>query len=316
MPAPPLQPSRRDSLPSSPSSQQVHVHDFAYGPDHPASTTTPPVRTLPLFPGSGLPSRRRCSSSSPRPAHHPHHPHQRISSSPPPPPRLKPSPLPELPAWPPAFSASSTPPPPAYDPQFPADGNDQPVKLPSRLRRVVGRVMAPANRQDLEALEQHWNVLLRNEQDYRFAERPTALSTTIPPLAARWVDLSLLRQPGEDDDEWEYRIRGLVKDMGAHRWMLKLRYERMVERMERRSGLVTAREETECENAQAELRLVEKKLKYLRKRARWAFRTAPSLKPSSLPPEIVLSKKAAQVDNLDEPFIPLNRWAYPNVDRK
>ncbi|GAA5892830.1 hypothetical protein JCM6882_000590 [Rhodosporidiobolus microsporus] len=150
---------------------------------------------------------------------------------------------------------------------------------PSRFARAVSRAMMPINRSDAESLAQHWKELLENKEDYTESERLTALRVAAPSLAARWVDCFLPQRRGESGEEWERRVRrGVEEEKRRNR-----------EAREWIEGLLTTRSgggAYERHNAEMDLYLSDKMLKYLRHRARWAF------PPSS--------------------HIPLDRNAFPN----
>ncbi|GAA5892826.1 hypothetical protein JCM6882_000589 [Rhodosporidiobolus microsporus] len=131
-------------------------------------------------------------------------------------------------------------------------------RRPNILARAVAHAMAPLNRMDLRGLERHWGEVNANTEGYSEPDRLSALLVAAPSLAARWVDTAVVPfRRGEGQEEWERRVRGRL-------W----------------------RKRRELHNAEADLRLSEKKLKYLRKAAGWAF------PPSS--------------------HIPLDRHAFPN----
>ncbi|GAA5930569.1 hypothetical protein JCM10213_000750 [Rhodosporidiobolus nylandii] len=141
------------------------------------------------------------------------------------------------------------------------------------------------------------HLLTLHSPEYSEKERLQALLVAAPPLAARWTDVHCCRKTGETEREYEERMEGEMRELGYERWEVKDKLAKV--QGKRPDNRAPMKDDALCRlhDLEAELYLVEKKLKYLRASCPWAVPPeARSHRPSPAEP-------AADSDR----FVPLNR---------
>ncbi|GAA6064521.1 hypothetical protein JCM10212_004772 [Sporobolomyces blumeae] len=141
-------------------------------------------------------------------------------------------------------------------------GHDRgPFSLIRRTSSTLAKqALRPLNAADLESCEAELGELLRGENDELDEDaRYRALEILVPQLADCWVSVHCLRLGNESDDAYEERLKGLMRAELKRGQSLRNQIS-LLEKGRDDDESAIAR----LHNAQAELRVSEKKVKYMR----------------------------------------------------